>query len=194
MLLRDRDLAPAKKKGLTRQQALIGAAVGLALGLLTRFAVHAWLVYPFTPQSASMAPTLKAGEQVFVWRGVETRNLKRGQVVLLRHPVDRNRYLLSRVVALPGEQIQIHERQVYIQNKALASLDDGRWEKEIQRHSLYRGPPDPNNSANRDFHGPLILKENQIYVLGDNRAEAFDSRQLGPLDPALITGRISTDD
>ncbi|MBX7057537.1 MAG: signal peptidase I [Leptospirales bacterium] len=193
MLIRDRDLAPPRKKGISRQQALIGAVGGLALGFLSRFAIHAWLVFPFSPQSAAMAPALPAGHRVYVWRNFDRNELQRGTIVLYRHPQQSDRFLIGRIIGLPGEQVQLHERRVYINNQLLGQAIAAPWEAAAERNALYREPPDPENSAHRDFFPPRILKENEVFVLGDNRPEAFDSRILGPIDRQLLDGVIHAD-
>lgn len=193
MLLRDRDLAPARKRGLTRLQIGLGLLLGALLALGVRSLIHGFFVYPAVLESGDMAPALPPGKTVYVWKQFTAADIKRGAVVLLRRPDQPDRFLYRRIIGLPGEQVQIHERRVFINNRALEDLPDGRFERDIGVANRYPGEPLQNGSLNRDFTLPVILKQNQIFVLADDRVRGLDSRELGPLTTAEIAGLVSYD-
>lgn len=193
MLLRDRDLAPARKRGLTRLQIGLGLVLGALLAFGVRAIIHGFFVYPAVLESGDMAPALPPGKTVYVWKQFSAADLKRGAVVLLRRPDQPDRFLYRRIIGLAGEQVQIHERKVFISNRALEDLPDGRFERDILVANRYPGEPLQNGSLNRDYAGPIILKQNQIYVLADDRVRGLDSRELGPLTTAEIAGIVSYD-
>ncbi len=193
MLLRDRDLAPARKRGLTRLQIGLGLVLGALLALGVRAIIHGFFVYPAVVESGDMAPAVPPGKTVYVWKQFSAADLKRGAVVLLRRPDQPDRYLYRRIIGLPGEQVQIHERKVFINNRALEDLPDGHFERDILVANRYPGEPLQNGSLNRDYAGPLILKQNQLFVLADDRVRGLDSRELGPLTTAEIAGIVNYD-
>lgn len=73
-------------------------------------------------------------------------------------------------MGLPGETIEIHSGQTYIDGQALA-----------EDYVLY--PPE------EDF-GPVRIAADEVFVMGDNRANSYDSRQEGTLPRSMIVGRV----
>lgn len=196
-LIPDRDLAPRKKEGPGRGRIAGAVLVGLGLAFLARLVVHAWLVFPYAPAGDDMAPAFPADEVVYVWRGAKLEELKHGQTALFRHPELKDRYMLRRIIGLPGDQVQIADRRVYINNRPLdAHADAAASEAEIAAAAAagYVGPPLKRGSLQRDNDGPVIVPEAQLYVLADNRAQALDSRLLGPLPVELIEGVVSVEE
>jgi signal peptidase I len=116
------DHLAARAKPLWREygEAMLLAAA-LALG------VRAFVVEPFRVPSGSMAPTLLAGDHVFVsrlayavrlpltrLRLVELGAPRRGDVIVFRSPRDRSMDLVKRVVGLPGDVIELREQVLHV--------------------------------------------------------------------------------
>lgn len=125
----------------------------------------------------SMLPTFKDGEQIIAEKvSIKFSPLKRGDIVIFKHPQNENRLLIKRVVGLPGELIRISQGNLYINSEKLE-------ESYIQ----------PNNKTTEEKD----IKENTDYkipdgsyiVLGDNREFSSDSREFGPIKEGLIVGR-----
>lgn len=182
MIRRDRDLVPDRKAGLGRSHWIKGALLGLALAFVIRLLVHALVLFPLRIASPDMEPTFPAGSSPYFLQIFNPSDLKRGDIVLLPHPNDPDLHLIRRIVGLPGEQIQIHSRRLYVDNKPLES----DWERSLTAALQYPGKPLHSGSVRRDFAGPVIVPDGQIFVLGDNRVRALDSRQLGPLPLASV--------
>lgn len=190
-MLRDRNLVPNKKEGLPKSYIIIGIVLGLLIAFLVRAAIHSWIAYPYTIKDNRMAPGLKQGQGVTIWHGYETSDLQRGQILLLQHPAysDEERYFLARLIGLPGDQIQIHQRKVYINNQIWSNAE----ELAVQVAQEKQGPALQGGSQKRDQMPAMILKEGHIFVLADNRMLANDSRQLGALPMEAIRGIVSPD-
>ena len=84
-----------------------------------------------------------------------------------------NRYIIKRVIGLPGETIQIKEGSVYINGE---KLEEKRY---------YDSMISAGNASE-----PIILGEDEYFVLGDNRNNSSDSRVFGPFQPKDIQGNI----
>jgi signal peptidase I len=86
------------------------------------------------------------------------------------------RDLIKRVVALEGESVEMRSCEVRIDDAVLDEpyLD----ENEIGRETLCGG----------DF-GPVVVPEDHVFVMGDNRDGSQDSRAIGPVDEDDIVGR-----
>ncbi len=177
MIRRDRDLVPDRKAGANRSHWVQGALIGLALALLVRLAVHALLVFPLSITSPDMEPTYPAGSSPYFLQIFDPAELERGDVVLLPHPENPDQFMIRRIVGLPGEQVQIHARRLYVDNKPI----EADWERRLLAELKYPGAALRSGSVRRDFAGPVIVPDGQIYVLADNRPRGLDSRQLGPL-------------
>lgn len=99
------------------------------------------------------------------------KKYKRGDIVIVKN--NRDQYLMiKRIIGLPGEKLDVIYDDVYINDK---KLDE----------------PYVNQSDEKsDFYIRNIrLKENEYYVMGDNRNYSIDSRELGPLKKSDIIGR-----
>lgn len=125
----------------------------------------------------SMLPTFKDGEQIIAEKiSIKFSPLKRGDIVIFKHPQNENRLLIKRVIGLPNEEIRISQGAVYINGNLLS-------ETYVQ----------PNNKTTEERD----IKENTNYkipqdgyvVLGDNREFSSDSREFGAVKESLIVGR-----
>ncbi len=146
--------------------------------------IRTFVVQAYQIPSGSMENTLLVGDFLiankfiygpripftdFKIRGMEP---KRGDIVIFRSPTDGKDYI-KRCIALPGEELEIQDNQVYI---------DGEYLEE-DYISLKGFSP---NEAN---FGPIVIPEGRLFVLGDNRNSSFDSRYWGTLDEDHLKGK-----
>ena len=117
-----------------------------------------------------MRPTLKSGAPVLYLRF--GRDVRRGDLVCLRLP-DGNA-AVRRVVAVAGDSVDIRDGIAYINGIA-----------ERGSYSFTRTDPRPEGP---DY--PLILRRGEVFVLGDAREDAYDSRALGPVQTSNLLGRL----
>ena len=130
-------------------------AVVVYLGLRT--AVQSYRV-----DGPSMQPNFETGQWVLANKLVyKLHSPERGDVIIFRSPHNRNSNLIKRVIGLPGESVELKNGVVYI-HKA-----DGQ--------TIALDEPYIPSSDTRPFTGSEI-PEGEIFVLGDNRRVADDSR------------------
>jgi len=103
----------------------------------------------------------------------------RGEVIVFKNPQNTKEYYIKRIIGLPGETIKIESDKVYIKK-------EGK-EKFVQIDELDYLPEETRTFGNIMA---LELEENQFFVLGDNRTNSKDSRNLGPIDRELIMGKV----
>ena len=108
------------------------------------------------------------------------RSPNRGEVVVFRYPENPQEYFIKRIVALPGEKIEIIDGNVFIFNR---EHPDGFKLNETSYLS-------DNIKTYNVEDGPVELMDNQYFVLGDNRYASKDSRSFGPLDRSFIIGKV----
>jgi signal peptidase I len=128
------------------------------------------------------SPSFGALEQaLFGKRGIE-----RGHVVVFKFPEDPTRDFIKRVIGLPGETIEIRNKQVFVDGKPIAEPYVHFIEQPLR-------PDDPEfglrSDSIRDNWGPQTVPAGQLLVLGDNRDNSRDSRFWGFLPEDQVKGR-----
>lgn len=118
----------------------------------------------------AMAPTLKNGDHAVATRRVDRIN--RGDVVAFRYPRDESKSFVMRVVALPGEDIEMKDGSVIIGGRRL--------------EETYVA------AANRSSEswGPKAIPDEEYFMLGDNRRDSSDSRTWGTVKRSQIWARV----
>jgi signal peptidase I len=213
-------MAKQKSAGAKSGESLRGLLGALAIALLIR----AFLVEPFTIPSGSMLGTLQVGDFVFVsklsyraeipynilrirfpWGGTtlwEWDTPKRGDIVVFRYPGDQNIDYIKRVIAIPGDRVEVRNHQVLV-NGAL-------WPRQFTRSDVVRdqfctddksqiyledngertyevtiggGPIDHAN------YGPVTVPEGKLFMMGDHRDQSADSRIWGFAPIEYVKGR-----
>lgn len=122
----------------------------------------------------SMLPTIAGKQHVLVAPVTFPWNrLRRGDIVLLRHPVLARRTYIKRVIGLPSEEVRLVEELVYVNGQLLEEAylggQPGNWK---------RGPQE------------WWTGSDEYFVVGDNRNDSDDSRAFGPVSGNLIFGRV----
>ena len=130
-----------------------------------------YVVEAYEIKGRSMVPTFEDGQRVVVLKLFS--EVERGDIVIFSTRDEPEKDLIKRVVALPGERIQIHKGEVRIDGEPL-----GEEYIKDQDFGLY--------DAQIDEYVP----EGQIYVLGDNRDDSHDSRRFGSVSSESLKGKV----
>lgn len=138
--------------------------------------VRMFIAEPFVVSGSSMAPTFIDRDYLIIdkisyWLGQP----KRDDVVVFQYPNDPSKFFIKRIIALPGETIDIRGNNITITN---AEHPQG----------LILDQPFVKNVDDNDIH--LKLKSDEYYVMGDNRSASSDSRVWGPLNRSFMTGKV----
>jgi len=174
-------------------EMLVGAVI-LALF------VRAFIFQAFKIPTGSMEPNLLIGDHLLVDKMVFSpslgvvedlllakRPIRRGDVLVFKFPEDPTRDFIKRVIGLPGETLEIQDKQVLINGQPLS--------EEAYAHflepPLRRTDPDYGLYAEdtRDNFGPLKIPPGQLMMMGDNRDNSRDSRYWGTLPVSQVKGR-----
>src|SRR3984957_12655370 len=132
-------------------------AIGLALVIIV------FLYQPVKVEGTSMAPLLSDQERIFINKFVyRFEAIHRGDVVVFWYPLDRSKSFIKRVIALPGETVEIRQGMVYV---------DGQQLKESYVPPQYEDLSD---------YGPVRVPPSMFFVMGDHRISSNDSRVFGP--------------
>ncbi|MCB9915329.1 MAG: signal peptidase I [Planctomycetes bacterium] len=122
-------------------------------------------------RGSSMAPGIHDGDRIlidqlsYVFTGIE-----RGDIVVLRYPLDPSVDYIKRVVALPGDEVVMAAGTLWVNGER---VDEGYVaEQDVFAHVLTR------------------VKPGHYFVLGDNRPHSSDSREFGQVPEELIRGKV----
>ena len=135
--------------------------------------IKAFIVTPIKVNGESMHPTLEEGDIMILNKTAYYFNEpKRFDIVVVDMP---DEYLIKRVIGLPGEHIEYKDNTLYV---------DGKKVKENFKH----GVTDDFNIEELDSY---TIPENSYLVMGDNRENSLDSRELGFIREDQLLGKTS---
>lgn len=190
---------------------ILGLTIGLCAGLPM---VRAMFVEPFRVVSWSMSPTLLPGDTLLVRKTAYGLHLpllgevlpwgapERGELVAYRHPGHPDAIYIDRVLALPGDIVEVRQNLVYVNGAGLSSEEerlvevvDTRCEthlltryRELGHHVLLPGPE--GEGGRLADHGAFEVPADAFFLLADNRSHGEDSRAFGPVPRENIVGRV----
>ncbi len=134
-----------------------------------------YIAEPYLVDGKSMDPTFTTGDYLIIDKlSYRLHEPKRNTVLVFHYPNDPRKSFIKRVIGLPGETIEEKGNVVTIYNK---ENPDGF--KVDQSYVVHELPA--------EFK--ITLKDDEYFVMGDNRAESFDSRSWGPLNKKYISGK-----
>lgn len=121
----------------------------------------------------SMSPTLNNGDVLLLDKvSYRFKNIERYDVVALNYA--DTKYLIKRIIGLPGETIEYKNNILYINGKAF---------QETGIENLVT-----NDFSLKDL-GYDVIPEDMYFVLGDNRGNSMDSRDIGLISKKDIIGK-----
>lgn len=162
----------------------------LALSEMFGVAEHQ-LFRPFRIPTQSMAPTLSAGDHVFVSRSAYWfHEPRRGDIIVFgtryipsipNDPAGQEVMYDKRVVGLPGDRVEILDPQIVINGVEMKFGDPAH---PVKYQNRRKGIFDRGTES-------WVVPEGQYFVLGDNSANSFDSRYWGPIRREAIYGKVT---
>jgi signal peptidase I len=169
------------------KRATLGIVRDIFIAFVLAIFIRAFAVQAYKIPSGSMIPTLLVGDYILVNRlsyglripyykyVLRWGEIKRGDIIVFVFPEEPSKDFIKRVIALPGETIEIRKKKIYINGKEIG--DKWGFFKDD-----YVGPP-------RDDFGPFQVPQGHVFVMGDNRDESNDSRFWGPVNIENIKGK-----
>jgi signal peptidase I len=162
------------------------------------FFVMTFVVQAFQIPTGSMEPTLLVGDFLLVNKLVYTgggsaidrallprRALRRQDIIVFKYPNDLTKDYVKRVIGLPGEKLEIKNKQVFINDRPLDEPYKVHSDTQVYPKNDYYHYDD----AIRDNYGPVTVPEGHIFAMGDNRDNSSDSRYWGFLPLSYLKGR-----
>jgi signal peptidase I len=183
-----------KKKNKSAFRETVEAVV---FAFIIALVIRTFVIQAFKIPSGSMIPTLLVGDHLLVNKFLlgtpvdvpftninlfhlpGIRDPQRGDVIVFKYPEDPTRDFIKRVIGVGGDVVESRNKVVYVNGRKLVEpyaqhVDSG----------IKPGGIDP-----RDNFGPVTVPKGDVFVMGDNRDESYDSRYWGFVDDSQIKGK-----
>jgi signal peptidase I len=188
------------KKQIVRKSSSVSDAVSsllVAIGLA--LVIRTVVVQAFFIPSGSMEDSLLVGDYLLankfvygapvdvpfttisLFRLPRLRDPKAGDIVIFRSPIEPDKDLIKRCVAVGGQEVIVVDKTLFVDGKPFldppfAKYTDSR---------VYRAV----DGNRRDNFGPYIVPDGHYFMMGDNRDNSFDSRYWLAVPDELIKGQ-----
>lgn len=160
--------------------------------------VRTFVAQAFKIPTGSMEDNLLIGDHLFVNKMIYAphldtplhalmpyREIRRGDVVVFKFPVEPERDFIKRAVAVGGDTLEVKAKRLFING-----------EPEQNPFVVHKSPeviPDspllPTSARHRDHFGPYTVPPASVFCMGDNRDNSLDSRFWGPVPRHYFKGR-----
>ena len=165
----------------------------IIIAIIIAMFIRTFIVQAFKIPSGSMLETLQIGDQILVNKfiyGVKipftdgktlisVKNPKKGDIVVFEYPEDPSKDFIKRVIGTGGDTIEIMNKKLYVNDNLVE-------DKEYAVHKAKEIIP--GNYSSRDNLRKIIVPENKLFVMGDNRDNSHDSRFWGFVDLTAVKG------
>ncbi len=200
--------------------------------IITLFLIMSFIISAYRIPTGSMERTLRIGDMLLVnkfyygfrtpdWIGIPFteigfdipwfktplfNSVKQGDVVVFKHfdeQMNQWLYYVKRCVALPGQTVEIIDKDLYVDGKLFSefydTLETDEANIDLKAKARFEDPQVyPKNAiqrgifrgmGNRDNFGPLTVPEGSYFMMGDNRDNSYDSRFWGFVTDDYIVGK-----
>jgi signal peptidase I len=170
----------------------------IVIAVVLALFVRTFVVQAFKIPTGSMENNLLIGDHLLVNKfifgptatGLEEKVLpidpiERGDIVVFKYPEEPERDFIKRVIGLPGDTVELRQKQVFVNGKPL--------NEPYVRYFGVNEPGAPNEEGTtgdvRRRYGPVTVPSGHYFVMGDNRDNSQDSRYWGFLPREYVKGQ-----
>lgn len=165
----DPEEAPAASR--KEKNGVIEALVLVLIALVLALTLKTYVAEAYEIKGKSMQTTFESGQRVVVLKAFYS--IGRGDIVVFASSEDPAKDLIKRVIGLPGERIKVAGGNVYINGRKLDEVYAKHDEREL-----------------RDSPIESRIRDDEYFVLGDNRPDSHDSRSFGPIPASSVKGKV----
>lgn len=222
------ELMKSVEADLSKKQKLIKEIKSIAIIIVAVLTFRSMFFEPFRIPSGSMIPTLMIGDFILVNKfsyglkvpftdmvfGDKSFNPiyiagksepKRGDVIVFKYPKDLSVNYIKRVVGLPGDTLEIRNKVVYINDKAIepkefdgkeimADMDDKFKGYNLKFYKVKTGEAEhviqqDNDNYYKVDYDKVTIPKDSYFVMGDNRDFSYDARYWGFVTHEQIKGK-----
>ena len=167
-------------------------AEAIVIAILIALFIRTFVIQAFKIPSGSMKPTFQIGDHILVSKfiyGVKIPFIrktlipigdpKRGDIVVFIYPEDKSKDFIKRVIGIGGDTIEIRNKKIFL-NGMPYNDSYGVYSDDF----IIPGSVQP-----RDNFGPVTVPQGNIFTMGDNRDQSYDSRFWGFVDLKDVMGK-----
>ncbi len=153
-------------------------AEAIIIAFVLAMIIRTFIIQAFKIPTGSMKPTLIEGDRILVNKFIyRFKEPERGDVVVFKYPEDPKKDFIKRLIAKPGETVQIIDGNIWIDGEMIQEPEQVR--------GIYYYNYGPWGRESEEVHVP----EDSYYVLGDNSSSSRDSRYWGFVKRKAIKGK-----
>ena len=161
----------SKRKKVIRE--IIGYIIAVVSAVALAIFIRTFILEPFIVPTPSMEPTLKTGDKVIINKlAYSFSPTERGDIIAFHSPVEEDKDLIKRAIGVEGDEISLtSEGEIFVNG-----------EKVIEDYL-------PMEQDFSYLNQIVTVGEDEIFVMGDNRNNSFDSRFFGTISEEKIFGK-----
>lgn len=191
MSVKDKEAAGHRSQVRSRKSVIWEWIESIVVALVLALFIRHFIIQPFKIPSGSMRTTLIEGDRILVNKFIfgaripftdrrlpALREPKRGDVIVFISTQDPKKDFIKRLIALPGETVEIRGGNIYINGVVCK-------DSFIYNHTYYNKPESAFGMEDQVVRVP----EGSYFVLGDNSASSSDSRYWGFVPRKNILGK-----
>jgi signal peptidase I len=144
------------------------------ISVAASFMIITFLYQPVRVEGTSMQPRLRDQDRLFINKfAYHFESISRGDVVVFHYPRDLAESYIKRVIALPGDRLNIDNGRVYVNGRRIEE------------------PYVPLRYEDARSLPEMVIPPGEYFVMGDHRSISSDSRDFGPVPRDLIYGKAA---
>ena len=155
-------------------QEILGYFIAVISAVAVAILIRIFIFEPFIVPTPSMEPTLMVGDKVIVNKlSYKAGTLARGDIIAFHSTTEDGKELVKRAIAIEGDEIVLtSEGEIFVNSERIE-------EKYL---------PDGQNISY--LNQTITVGEDEVFVMGDNRNNSFDSRYFGTIQEEDIFGEF----
>jgi signal peptidase I len=162
----------SKAKRIARE--ILGYIIAIVSAVIVAILIRVFIFEPFIVPTPSMEPTLLVGDKVIINKlAYRFGEVKKGDIIAFHSTIEGEKELVKRAIAVEGDKLVLtSEGEIFVNDEKIS-------EDYIQEGQSL-------SYLNQEF----ILGPDEIFVMGDNRNNSFDSRYFGMVPEENVFGEF----
>lgn len=163
------------------------ALQSLAIVLIAALLIRAFLLASYVMSGAGMLPSVLPGDFVLAVK-IDAERSKRGSVVAIQCPTDKDRICMKRVVGIEGDRIEFQDGDLVVNGRSTrdrALSNDFIQEVQGSHRWVIWASDEPEPSVE-----PVVVPPGHVFLLNDKRSDREDSRRWGVVPSHQIEARV----
>ncbi|MES0341917.1 MAG: signal peptidase I [Candidatus Humimicrobiaceae bacterium] len=161
-----------KAKRIARE--VIGYLIAIISAVVLAILIRTFIFEPFIVPTPSMEPTLMVGDKVIINKlSYNFTDIERGDIIAFHSPTEEDKELVKRAIAIEGDEVSLtSEGEIFVNGEKL------------NEHYL------PDEQDIKYLNQVITVGTDEVFVMGDNRNNSFDSRFFGNIPEDKIFGEF----